>query len=92
MTQFTIQNPARSETRVPLRVAAADVDMSALGLQKLLARTGNLIRDDGHWYVQNSVISEIKRARTVLGLKSRLPIAEQLATGSLPKVGESAAA
>jgi hypothetical protein len=25
--------------------------MSPLGLQKLLARTNSLIRDDGHWFV-----------------------------------------
>jgi hypothetical protein len=70
------QGVNQSETRVPLRIAAAQLTMSPFGLQKILARTGKLIRDDGHWFVNDSVISEIKQARSILGLKSRIPIGD----------------
>lgn len=71
MTTIANQNPVGADARVPLRSAASSLEMSPLGLQKLLARTNSLVRDDGHWFVTTSVIAKIQEARAVLGLKPR---------------------
>lgn len=71
MTAIANQNPATTDTRITLRSAASRLEMSPLGLQKLLARTNGLIRDDGHWFVRSAVVAEIQKARAVLGLKPR---------------------
>lgn len=76
MTAITNLSTTGSEARISLRIAASRLEMSPLGLQKLLARTNSLIRDDGHWFVNESVLSEIKQARSILGLKSRIPVTE----------------
>ena len=51
MITIANQNPVGSDARMPLRAAASRLEMSPLGLQKLLARTNSLVRDDGHWFV-----------------------------------------
>lgn len=71
MTAIANQDPGVTDARVTLRSAASRLEMSPLGLQKLLARTSSLIRDDGHWFVSTSVIAKIQEARAVLGLKPR---------------------
>jgi hypothetical protein len=71
MTMIANQKLAGADTRVSLRTATSRLEMSPLGLQKLLARTNSLIRDDGHWFVSASMIAKIQEARAVLGLKTR---------------------
>lgn len=71
MTAVQHQNTNGADARIPLRTAATHLEMSPLGLQKLLARTNSLIRDDGRWFVSIALIAKIQEARTVLGLKSR---------------------
>ncbi len=71
MTTIANQNPGGTDTRITLRSAASRLEMSPLGLQKLLARTNSLIRNDGHWFVSTAVIAKIQEARAVLGLKPR---------------------
>jgi hypothetical protein len=53
---------------VPLSAAVGEIGLSRSGLLKLLARSGQLVRHDGHFYVARSLISEIKAARELLGL------------------------
>jgi hypothetical protein len=65
------QTTVVARDRISLRHAATRLQMSPLGLQKLLARTNSLIRDDGHWFVSPAVVAEIQKARAVLGLKPR---------------------
>jgi hypothetical protein len=71
MTAIANQNSAGTDARLSLRSAASRLEMSPLGLQKLLARTNNLIRDDGHWFVSVVVVAKIQNARAALGLKPR---------------------
>jgi hypothetical protein len=71
MIAIANQNFTGTDARISLRTAASRLEMSPLGLQKLLARTNNLIRDDGHWFVSVAVIAKIEEARAVLGLKPR---------------------
>jgi hypothetical protein len=71
MTAIANHPDVNAASRIPLRSAASRLEMSPLGLQKLLARTNSLIRDDGHWFVSAAVIAKIQEARAVLGLKPR---------------------
>lgn len=52
--------------RIPLRDAAAELQLTPLGTQKLLNRVGVLHRDDGRWYVDRDLVSRIKAARDLL--------------------------
>jgi hypothetical protein len=54
--------------RVPLSVAAKQTNLTSQGLLKILRRTGSMIRDDGRWYVDPSVVEQIATARRVLGV------------------------
>jgi hypothetical protein len=54
--------------RVPLPKAAREANLTPPGLLKILKRTGNAIRDDGHWYADPQVVRQIAQARQVLGL------------------------
>ena len=53
---------------IPLARGADIAELTPPGLLKILPRTGNAIRDDGHWYADPAVVEEIARARQVLGL------------------------
>jgi hypothetical protein len=74
MIAIANQSTTGADARVSLRMAASRLEMSPLGLQKLLARTNSLIRDDGHWFVSVTLIAKIQEARAVLGLKPRTAI------------------
>ena len=71
MTAIANQSRTGADARISLRAAAARLEMLPLGLQKLLARTNSLIRDDGRWFVDIAIIAKVQEARAVLGLKSR---------------------
>ena len=53
---------------IPLARGADIAELTPPGLLKILRRTGNAIRDDGHWYAYPDVVREITKARRVLGL------------------------
>jgi hypothetical protein len=71
MTAIDSVQTVQSSPRVPLRSAAATLEYSPLGLQKLLERTGALIRDDGRWYVPADLVPRIAEARKILGLSAK---------------------
>jgi hypothetical protein len=56
---------------VSLSAGAKQTNLTPQGLLKILHRTGSAIRDDGHWYADQSVIDQIATARRVLGVDRR---------------------
>jgi hypothetical protein len=60
-----------STARIPLGKGAKQAKMTPYGLQKTLERTNNLIRENGHLFVYANTLSEIERARSILGFRPR---------------------
>ena len=54
--------------RIKLSEGAQKTNLTPHGLLKILRRTKNAIRDDGHWFVYPEVIEQIAAARQILGL------------------------
>jgi hypothetical protein len=62
----------RHQNLMPLSTGAQQAGLTSQGLLKILRRTGNAVRDDGHWYADPTIVDQIATARRVLGLeKSR---------------------
>ncbi len=54
--------------RIPLSTGARQTNLTSQGLLKILRRTDKAIRDDGRWYVDPVIITQIAAARRVLGV------------------------
>jgi hypothetical protein len=54
--------------RIPLSAGARQANLTSQGFLKILRRTNNAIRDDGRWYVDPTIISQIAAARRMLGI------------------------
>ena len=58
-------------SRLPLRDAADQLEVTPTGALKILKRANAAIRDDGRWYVHPANLDAIEAARRILGkLKS----------------------
>jgi hypothetical protein len=60
-----------ASSRVSLSAGARQTNLTPQGLLKILHRTGSAIRDDGHWYAEQTVVDQIATARRVLGVDRR---------------------
>jgi hypothetical protein len=57
-----------SQPPIPLSAGARMASLTSQGLLKILKRTKNAIRDDGHWFVDPNVVEQIVAARRALGI------------------------
>jgi hypothetical protein len=80
----------RPGNRIRLSAGARQTNLTSQGLLKILRRTGSAIRDDGRWYVDQSVVDEISTARQVLGFAraKRSKGREKRALGGRRRVSE----
>jgi hypothetical protein len=62
-----------TQHRISLSAAAQRTNLTSQGLLKILRRTGYAIRDDGRWYVHQSIVEQIAMARRVLARPAVLP-------------------
>ena len=72
-----MRNIAAGQPRIPLPIAAGRLGLTRHGLLKILQRTHTAIRDDGHWFVEPTVVEKLLSARKVLGLDRRARAARE---------------